>query len=96
MLMVIVAGIPLFYMEILVGQFSGTGCTGMFRLAPLFRGAGIAQVIVNALCVCYYSVLISYPVRMISYCFFKKVPWEDCENPWNTDLCVSSDEVCLP
>ncbi|KAH8355836.1 hypothetical protein KR200_010722 [Drosophila serrata] len=89
MLMVIVAGVPLFYLELLIGQFSGTGCTGMFRLAPLFRGAGIAQVIVNVYCVCYYSVLISYPIRMISYCFFKKVPWQDCNNPWNTPHCVS-------
>ncbi|KAH8333629.1 hypothetical protein KR059_001591 [Drosophila kikkawai] len=89
MFMVIVAGIPLFYMELLIGQFSSTGCTGMFRLAPLFRGAGIAQVIVNSYCVCYYSVLISYPLRMISYCFFKKVPWRDCTNLWNTENCVS-------
>jgi len=93
MLMVILAGIPLFYMELLIGQFSSTGCTGMFRMAPLLKGTGIAQVVVNAYCVCYYSVIISYPIRMISYCFFKKVPWEDCENPWNTDDCVPPNDV---
>ncbi|XP_044315847.1 sodium- and chloride-dependent glycine transporter 1 isoform X2 [Drosophila rhopaloa] len=92
-LMVILAGIPLFYMEILLGQFSSTGCTGMFRLAPLLKGTGFAQVVVNAYCVCYYSVIISYPIRMISYCFFKKVPWEDCNNPWNTDECVHGPEL---
>ncbi|KAH8249666.1 hypothetical protein KR032_011272 [Drosophila birchii] len=92
-LLVIVAGVPLFYMELLIGQFSSTGCTGMFRLAPLFRGAGIAQVIVNAYCVCYYSVLISYPVRMISYCFHEKVPWKDCSNSWNTEQCVSAMDL---
>ncbi|XP_017086424.1 sodium- and chloride-dependent glycine transporter 1 isoform X1 [Drosophila eugracilis] len=93
LLMVILAGIPLFYMEVLIGQFSGTGCTGMFRMTPLLKGTGIAQVVVNAYCVCYYSVIISYPIRMISYCFFKKVPWEDCKNPWNTDRCVVGDAV---
>ncbi|XP_017115970.1 sodium- and chloride-dependent glycine transporter 1 [Drosophila elegans] len=93
MLMVILVGIPLFYMEILIGQFSSTGCTGMFRLVPLFKGTGIAQVVVNAFCVCYYSVIISYPIRMISYCFFKKVPWEDCHNPWNTDDCVAGTNL---
>ncbi|XP_016944259.2 sodium- and chloride-dependent glycine transporter 1 isoform X1 [Drosophila suzukii] len=93
MLMVILAGIPLFYMELLIGQFSSTGCTGMFRMAPLLKGTGIAQVVVNAYCVCYYSVIISYPIRMISYCFFKKVPWEDCENPWNTDDCVPPNDL---
>ncbi|KAH8413102.1 hypothetical protein KR009_007938 [Drosophila setifemur] len=92
-LMVIFAGIPLFYMEVLIGQFSGTGCTGMFRLTPLFKGAGVAQIVVNAYCVCYYSVIISYPIRMITYCFFKKVPWEDCGNDWNTKDCVVIDEI---
>ncbi|XP_016998137.2 sodium- and chloride-dependent glycine transporter 1 isoform X1 [Drosophila takahashii] len=92
LLMVIVAGIPLFYMELLIGQFSSTGCTGMFRMTPLLKGTGFAQVMVNAYCVCYYSVIISYPIRMISYCFFKKVPWQDCENPWNTDVCMNPDD----
>ncbi|XP_034668147.1 sodium- and chloride-dependent glycine transporter 2 [Drosophila subobscura] len=92
-LMVLLAGIPLFYMEVLIGQFSSTGCTGMFRLAPIFKGTGIAQVIVNMYCVCYYSVIISYPIRMISYCFYKQVPWVDCDHSWNTDHCVSIDEL---
>ncbi|EDV59240.1 sodium- and chloride-dependent glycine transporter 1 [Drosophila erecta] len=92
-LMVLLAGIPLFYMEVLIGQFSSTGCTGMFRMAPLLKGTGFAQVVVNAYCVCYYSVIISYPVRMIFYCFFKKVPWEDCDNSWNTDSCVTASDM---
>lgn len=95
LLMVILAGIPLFYMEILIGQFSSTGCTGMFRMTPLLKGTGIAQVVVNAYCVCYYSVIISYPIRMIFYCFFKKVPWEDCSNSWNTDDCVTASDVSI-
>ncbi|XP_033159892.1 sodium- and chloride-dependent glycine transporter 1 [Drosophila mauritiana] len=93
LLMVILAGVPLFYMEILIGQFSSTGCTGMFRMTPLLKGTGIAQVVVNAYCVCYYSVIISYPIRMIFYCFFKKVPWEDCSNSWNTDDCVTASDM---
>ncbi|KRJ97333.1 sodium- and chloride-dependent glycine transporter 2 isoform X2 [Drosophila yakuba] len=93
MLMVILAGIPLFYMEVLIGQFSSTGCTGMFRMTPLLKGTGIAQVVVNAYCVCYYSVIISYPVRMIFYCFFKQVPWEDCSNSWNSDNCVTVSDM---
>ncbi|KAH8317647.1 hypothetical protein KR074_003228 [Drosophila pseudoananassae] len=91
-LMVILAGVPLFYMEILIGQFSSTGCTGMWRLVPIFKGAGIAQIIVNSYCMCYYSVIISYPIRMMSYCFVKTVPWISCHNPWNTPSCVISSD----
>lgn len=92
-LMVIFAGVPLFYMEILIGQFSSTGCTGMWRLVPLFKGAGIAQIIVNSYCMCYYSVIISYPIRMMSYCFFDKVPWISCDNSWNTEACVVAEHI---
>ncbi|KAH8271016.1 hypothetical protein KR018_000172 [Drosophila ironensis] len=96
MLMVILAGIPLFYMEILIGQFSSTGCTNMWRLFPLFKGAGIAQLIVNAYCMCYYSVVISYPIRMMSYCFQKTVPWDSCDNPWNTPECSHNGKNVFP
>ncbi|XP_032591879.1 sodium- and chloride-dependent glycine transporter 1 isoform X2 [Drosophila grimshawi] len=71
----------------------GTGCTGMFRLVPILKGTGICMVIVNMYCVCYYSVLLSYPVRMIYYCFWKTVPWIDCDHPWNTPNCTSLDKV---
>lgn len=93
MLMVILCGIPLFYMEVMIGQFSGTGCTGMFRLVPLLKGTGICMVIVNLYCVCYYSVIISYPVRMLYYCFWKTVPWIDCHHPWNSPNCTTVDNV---
>ncbi|KAH8378508.1 hypothetical protein KR093_011746, partial [Drosophila rubida] len=93
MLMVVLCGIPLFYMEVLIGQFSGTGCTGMFRLAPILKGTGYCMVVVNAYCVCYYSVLISYPIRMLYYCFFTVVPWACCDNSWNTPNCTIIDKL---
>ncbi|KAL7741144.1 hypothetical protein ACLKA6_018170 [Drosophila palustris] len=89
LLMVILCGIPLFYMEVLLGQFSGTGCTGLFRLAPILKGTGYCMVIVNMYCVCYYSVIISYPIRMMYYCFWKKVPWDGCNHSWNSPNCTS-------
>ncbi|XP_030384133.1 sodium- and chloride-dependent glycine transporter 1 [Scaptodrosophila lebanonensis] len=91
LLMVFFCGIPLFYMEVLIGQFSSTGCTGMFRLAPILKGTGISMVIVNWYCVCYYSVIIALPIRMMVYCFWERVPWIDCNHPWNTENCTSTD-----
>ena len=32
------AGIPLFYMEVCLGQFSGTSSLFVWKLCPLFRG----------------------------------------------------------
>ncbi|XP_017872516.1 PREDICTED: sodium- and chloride-dependent glycine transporter 1 isoform X1 [Drosophila arizonae] len=92
-LMVILCGIPLFYMEVLIGQFSSTGCTSMFRLAPLLKGTGICMMIVNMYCVCYYSVIISYPIRMLYYSCWKTVPWINCEQSWNSKNCTKIEGV---
>ncbi|XP_049302685.1 sodium- and chloride-dependent glycine transporter 1 isoform X1 [Bactrocera dorsalis] len=88
LLMLFLCGIPLFFMEIVMGQFSSVGCIGVFRLAPLFKGAGFAIVIVNIICTCYYSVIIAYPIMFLSKLFSLKLPWIDCQNAWNTDHCV--------
>ncbi|XP_054082933.1 sodium- and chloride-dependent glycine transporter 1 [Zeugodacus cucurbitae] len=88
LLMLFLCGIPLFFMEIVMGQFSSVGCIGVFRLAPLFKGAGFAIVIVNFICTCYYSVVIAYPIMFLSKLFSLKLPWIDCQNAWNTEHCV--------
>ncbi|XP_004521781.1 sodium- and chloride-dependent glycine transporter 1 [Ceratitis capitata] len=88
LLMLFLCGIPLFFMEITMGQFSSVGCIGVFRLAPLFKGAGFAIVIVNLIFTCYYSVIISYPIMFLSKLLSNKLPWIDCQNKWNTEYCV--------
>uniref|UniRef100_A0A1I8NA66 Transporter n=1 Tax=Musca domestica TaxID=7370 RepID=A0A1I8NA66_MUSDO len=93
LLMLFLCGIPLFFMEIIMGQFSSLGCIGIFRLAPLFKGAGFAIVIVNIICTTYYSVIISYPLMFLKHIFSSKLPWESCENPWNTNHCVEVTDM---
>lgn len=36
--MLFLCGIPLFFMETCLGQFSNIGCLTIFRIAPLFKG----------------------------------------------------------
>lgn len=38
LLMLFLCGIPLFFMETCLGQFSSVGCLTIFRIAPLFKG----------------------------------------------------------
>ncbi|XP_011304951.1 sodium- and chloride-dependent glycine transporter 2 isoform X2 [Fopius arisanus] len=80
-------------MESCMGQFGGTGCITMFRMSPLFKGAGFAIVIVNFICTMYYNVIISYPLVFLSMSFKDKLPWEDCDNPWNTPSCIMINDV---
>ncbi|KAJ3632214.1 hypothetical protein MTP99_009234 [Tenebrio molitor] len=88
LLMLFLCGIPLFFMESSLGQFASTGCITLFRISPLFKGAGFAIIIVNIICTAYYNVIIAYPLLFLANCFRAKLPWIDCDNSWNTDHCV--------
>ncbi|XP_033208703.1 sodium- and chloride-dependent glycine transporter 1-like [Belonocnema kinseyi] len=88
LLMLFLCGIPLFFMESSMGQFGSTGCITLFRMSPIFKGAGFAIVIVNFICTMYYNVVIAYPLLFLAKSISSKLPWEDCENPWNTPNCL--------
>ncbi|XP_069698614.1 sodium- and chloride-dependent glycine transporter 1 isoform X2 [Periplaneta americana] len=88
LLMLFLCGIPLFFMETTLGQFSSTSCITLFRICPLLKGTGLAIIIVNLICTTYYNVIISYPIYFFVMSLRAKLPWEDCSHEWNTDNCL--------
>ncbi|KAK4879884.1 hypothetical protein RN001_008030 [Aquatica leii] len=91
--MLFLCGIPLFFLETCLGQFSGQGCITMFRICPIFKGAGFAIVIVNMICTAYYNVIIAYPILFLANCFQGILPWSDCHNDWNSEACVKLSNI---
>ncbi|XP_026468869.1 LOW QUALITY PROTEIN: sodium-dependent proline transporter-like, partial [Ctenocephalides felis] len=90
-LMLPLCGLPLFFMELCIGQFSGTGCITMFKISPLFKGMGYCMVMVNLICTIYYNVILAYPLLFLYYSMAKKLPWVDCNQKWNDERC---SKVC--
>uniref|UniRef100_A0AAG5D881 Transporter n=1 Tax=Anopheles atroparvus TaxID=41427 RepID=A0AAG5D881_ANOAO len=88
LLMLVLCGVPLFFLEVCLGQFSGTGCVTVFKIVPLLKGAGVAIVVVNFICTAYYNVIISYPILFLWRSLQAQLPWETCQNAWNTDRCL--------
>ncbi|CAG9815445.1 unnamed protein product [Phaedon cochleariae] len=90
--MLIVGGIPLFYMELALGQFNRKGaitCWG--RLCPLFKGIGYAVVLIAFYVDFYYNVIIAWALRFFFASFTNLLPWTTCDNPWNTPNCRPFD-----
>ncbi|XP_077285468.1 sodium- and chloride-dependent glycine transporter 1-like [Arctopsyche grandis] len=85
-------GIPLYYMEANIGQFSNTGCITMFRMSPFFRGAGYAMIIMNTLCNAYYGMILTYPLIFIAHSMKKELSWSSCNHFWNTPDCVDIND----
>ncbi|KAJ9586475.1 hypothetical protein L9F63_019875, partial [Diploptera punctata] len=87
-IMLVVGGIPLFYMELALGQFNRKGaitCWG--RLVPLFKGIGYAVVLIAFYVDFYYNVIIAWALRYFFASFTNLLPWTTCDNYWNTPLC---------
>ncbi|TDG51621.1 hypothetical protein AWZ03_002081 [Drosophila navojoa] len=87
-IMLIVGGIPLFYMELALGQHNRKGaitCWG--RLVPLFKGIGYAVVLIAFYVDFYYNVIIAWSLRFFFASFTNVLPWTSCNNIWNTPNC---------
>ncbi|XP_068145280.1 sodium-dependent dopamine transporter [Drosophila tropicalis] len=87
-IMLVVGGIPLFYMELALGQHNRKGaitCWG--RLVPLFKGIGYAVVLIAFYVDFYYNVIIAWSLRFFFASFTNALPWTSCNNAWNTPQC---------
>lgn len=87
-IILVVCSVPLLFMELAVGQYTGRGPIGALgQVCPLFKGAGLASVVVSFLMSTYYSVVIAYSIYYFFTSFKAHSPWVDCNNRWNTDDC---------
>ncbi|WAR01043.1 S6A13-like protein [Mya arenaria] len=88
---VIVGGIPLFYLEVAVGQFMGVAGINAWNLCPIFRGIGLSTLIIVFFLNCYYNVILAWAFRYFFASFTSKLPWTDCDPDWATEHCSKFD-----
>ncbi|XP_070206051.1 sodium-dependent dopamine transporter-like [Littorina saxatilis] len=92
-LMLILGGIPLFYMELALGQFNRTGAiTCWANICPLFKGIGWAVVLIAFYTDFFYNVVIAWCLHFFFASFTTDLPWTSCGNEWNTPLCYDGKE----
>lgn len=87
-IIMIICGIPMLYMELAVGQYTGRGPIGAIgHLCPLLKGTGLASVIISFLMSTYYSVIIAYGIYYFFTSFKPVRTWVECSNKHNTENC---------
>lgn len=85
----ILVGKPLYYMELVLGQFSSRGCIKVYDMSPIMRGIGVGQVISTCFVMTYYASLMALTIRYFLASFSDPLPWTVCREEWNVS-CISS------
>jgi len=92
LLMLFVAGLPLFFMELALGQYASLGPNKLYlNLAPVFSGLGWAMVVMSGLTSIYYNVIIAWTLYYTFASFTDDLPWGHCDNTYNTKDCYTME-----
>ncbi|VDK36455.1 unnamed protein product [Gongylonema pulchrum] len=95
-LMVVLAGIPLFYMELSLGQYYKKGAiTTWGWICPLFKGIGYCVILIAFYTDFFYNVIIAWALHFFLASFTTELPWASCSNDYNSIACYEPrGDVC--
>ncbi|CRK99499.1 CLUMA_CG012818, isoform A [Clunio marinus] len=93
LLMVFVIGLPIFFAELFIGQYSGLSPIKAYSyISPLFKGVGYCTLLVISYVSIYYMVIIAWVLYYLWTSFFPTLIWGSCDNEWNSENCFSTIE----
>lgn len=83
-----IGAIPIYFLEISLGQFMTAGGLQTWNICPLMKGVPVASMTVLLFGVTYYNVIMAWAVYYLYASFSFVLPWSTCDNSWNTDKCT--------
>ncbi|XP_029438324.1 sodium- and chloride-dependent glycine transporter 2 [Rhinatrema bivittatum] len=93
--MLALAGVPIFFLEVSLGQFASQGPISVWKAIPAFQGCGIAMLIISVLIAIYYNIIMCYTLFYLFASLVSVLPWASCTNPWNTPDCKDKTRLQL-
>ncbi|XP_055734186.1 sodium- and chloride-dependent GABA transporter 2-like [Salvelinus fontinalis] len=88
-LFLVTCGIPLFFLETSLGQYTSQGGITCWRkMCPLFEGMGYTCNLVISFGAISYIVILAWAFFYLFSSFSAELPWASCGNWWNTDSCM--------
>lgn len=83
----VLGALPVFFMELCLGQFHREGPITVWKIAPIFKGIGYASCFLAYIVAFYYNVVIGWAFFYLFSSFTSNLPWSSCDNHWNTYQC---------
>uniref|UniRef100_A0A2K5Q8Q6 Transporter n=1 Tax=Cebus imitator TaxID=2715852 RepID=A0A2K5Q8Q6_CEBIM len=87
LLFMVIAGMPLFYMELALGQFNREGAAGVWKICPVLKGVGFTVILISLYVGFFYNVIIAWALHYLFSSFTTELPWIHCNNSWNSPNC---------
>uniref|UniRef100_A0A8C5GEC6 Transporter n=1 Tax=Gouania willdenowi TaxID=441366 RepID=A0A8C5GEC6_GOUWI len=93
-LFIFTCGIPLFFLETALGQYTSQGgITCWRRICPLFQGMGFASHLIILFSATSYITILAWAFFYLFSSFSAELPWTQCGQYWNTDSCLDIDHL---
>uniref|UniRef100_A0A2P2I5V6 Transporter n=1 Tax=Hirondellea gigas TaxID=1518452 RepID=A0A2P2I5V6_9CRUS len=89
---VLCAGMPLYFMEVALGQYLGAGSLTVWKISPICKGIGYAAVIMAFWLNIYYIIVLCWALFYFFMSLSSELPWGNCNNWWNQATCINPYE----
>ncbi|XP_053684172.1 sodium-dependent nutrient amino acid transporter 1-like [Sabethes cyaneus] len=93
LIVLLIVGRPVYYLEMVMGQFSSRGSVKVYDVSPIMRGIGIGQLIAMSIVISYYAATIAVAIRYFFASFASELPWARCDPAWTDVNCVDSTSL---
>ena len=96
-IMLLFAGLPIFFLELSLGQYSRQGPLKAFgMMAPAFKGLGFAMIVCTAFVAIYYNMIMTWVIFYIISSFENTLPWTECVEGRNSPQCGYGSDFVTP
>uniref|UniRef100_A0A672GZT7 Transporter n=1 Tax=Salarias fasciatus TaxID=181472 RepID=A0A672GZT7_SALFA len=92
-LFLVIAGMPLFYMELALGQYNREGAATIWKICPVFKGVGYTVILIALYVGFYYNVIIAWSLHYLFSSMTSELPWLKCGNSWNSPNCTDPKAI---
>ncbi|XP_036319929.1 sodium-dependent nutrient amino acid transporter 1 isoform X2 [Rhagoletis pomonella] len=82
-------GKPMYYLEMVLGQFTSKGSVKIWSVCPSFLGVGYGQALATICIITYYSSLLALTLYYLVVSCQSLLPWTQCRSEWGSS-CVDS------
>ncbi|KAK0150180.1 Sodium-dependent neutral amino acid transporter SLC6A17 [Merluccius polli] len=88
-LLMLVVGTPLFFLELAAGQSIRQGSIGVWKyISPKLCGIGYSSCVVCFFVAVYYNMIIGWSIFYLGSSFQYPLPWEQCPGQGNTTVAL--------